>query len=141
MALLVERVEIGAASLSVRPRINDAFLSCARDVNASHGEGSVTHAAPSPETLIVHVPFRIVKRGGLKEIQLPTDAPQHRETDNTLIKALARAFRWKRILDSGWFATLADLATHERIAPAYMTCVLQLTLLALDIVEVIRDGH
>lgn len=101
----------------------------------------MTRAAPNSETLTVHVPFRIVKRGGRKAIHLPADAPQHRETDNTLIKALARAFRWKRMLDSGEFATLTELAAHERIAPSYMTRVLRLTLLAPDIVEAILDGH
>jgi len=100
----------------------------------------VTRATSGSETLTVHVPFRIVKRGGRKAIHLPADAPQHRETDNTLIKALARAFRWKRMLDSGEFATLTELAAHERIAPSYMTRVLRLTLLAPDIVEAILDG-
>ena len=49
----------------------------------------MTRATSGSETLTVHVPFRIVKRGGRKAIHLPADAPQHRETDNTLIKALA----------------------------------------------------
>jgi hypothetical protein len=65
---------------------------------------------------------------------------QLRRTDNTLVKALARAFRWKRILESGEFATIAELAEREGIAPSYMTRVLRLTLLAPDIVEAILDG-
>ncbi|HMN14338.1 MAG TPA: hypothetical protein PKD55_18635, partial [Bellilinea sp.] len=63
-----------------------------------------------------------------------------RRQPERLIKALARAFRWKRMLDSGEFATLTELAAHERIAPSYMTRVLRLTLLAPDIVEAILDG-
>ena len=74
-------------------------------------------------------------------MQLPADAPQQRKTDNTLIKALARAFRWKRMLESGEFATIAELAEREGIAPSYMTRVLRLTLLAPDIVEAILDGR
>ena len=58
-----------------------------------------------------------------------------RSTDNTLVKALARAFRWKRMLESGEFATIAELAEREGIAQSYMTRVLRLTLLAPDIVE------
>jgi hypothetical protein len=54
---------------------------------------------------------------------------------------LARAFRWKRLLDSGEFATIAELAEREGIAPSYMTRVLRLTLLAPDIVEAIVDGR
>ena len=63
-----------------------------------------------------------------------------RRTDNTLAKALARAFRWKRMLGDGEFATIAELADREGIARSYMTRVLRLTQLAPDIVEAILDG-
>ncbi|MEM5472932.1 hypothetical protein WNZ14_14455 [Hoeflea sp. AS60] len=94
-----------------------------------------------PEIVTVHVPFRLVKRGGRKEMQLPEGASSQRKMDNTLVKALARAFRWKRILESGEFATIAELAEREGIAPSYMTRVFRLTLLAPDIVEAILDGR
>lgn len=100
----------------------------------------MTRAAPIPNTVTLHVPFRIMKRGGRKEMQLPADASPQRKTDNTLIKALARAFRWKRMLEPGEFATIGGLAEREGIAPSYMTRVLRLTLLAPDIVEAILDG-
>jgi hypothetical protein len=100
----------------------------------------MTRGAPIPETVTLHVPFRVVKRGGRKEMQLPEGAIQLRKTDNTLVKALARAFRWKRMLESGEFTTIAELAEREGIAPSYMTRVLRLTLLAPDIVEAILDG-
>ncbi|QFQ88680.1 hypothetical protein F8A10_14525 [Paracoccus kondratievae] len=100
----------------------------------------MTRGAPIPETMTLHVPFRIVKRGGRKEMQLPDSATQPCKTDNTLVKALARAFRWKRMLESGEFATIAELAEREGIAPSYMTRVLRLTLLAPDIIEGILDG-
>jgi hypothetical protein len=89
----------------------------------------------------LHVPFRVVKRGGRKEIRLPPDACSRPQTDSTLVKALARAFRWKRMLEAGAFATIAELAERERIAPSYMSRVLRLTLLAPDIVEAILDGR
>jgi hypothetical protein len=57
-----------------------------------------------------------------------------------MVKALARAFRWKRMLKSGEFTTIAELAKREGIASSYMTRVLRLTLLAPDIVEAILDG-
>ena len=101
----------------------------------------MTRAKPIPETVTVHVPFRLVKRGGRKEMQLPDGASRQRKMDNTLVKALARAFRWKRMLESGEFATIAELAEREGIAPSYMTRVLRLTLLAPDIVEAILDGR
>ena len=95
----------------------------------------------TPDTITIHVPFRVVTRGGRKEVQLPPGAPVQRRTDNTLIKALARAFRWKRMLESGAFTTINELAEHEGIAPSYMTRVMRLTLLAPDIVEKILNGR
>lgn len=96
---------------------------------------------PIPSAITVRVPFRIVKRGGRKEIQPPADAPVQRRTDNTLIKALARGFRWKAMLEAGKFATMAELGEHEKIATSYLTRVLRLTLLAPDIVDAILDGR
>ena len=100
----------------------------------------MNRSTPIPETVTLHIPFRIVKRGGRKEMQMPDGAVQPRRTDSTLVKALARAFRWKRMLESGEFTTIADLAESEGIAPSYMTRVLRLTLLAPDIIEPILDG-
>lgn len=71
---------------------------------------------------------------------MPEGAQQPRRTDSALIKALARAFRWKRMLESGEFATIAELAKREGIASSYMTRVLRLTLLSPEIVEAILDG-
>ena len=101
----------------------------------------MTRASPTPHTITVTVPFRIVKRGGRKEMHLPDGAAQPRKADTTLVKALARAFRWKRMLEAGEFATITELAQREGIAPSYMTRVLRLTLLAPDIVEAVLDGR
>jgi hypothetical protein len=100
----------------------------------------MTRAKSLPDTMTIHVPFSVVKRGGRKEMQLPEGAAQARKQDNTLVKALARAFRWKRMLESGEFASTGELAEREGIAPSYMTRILQLTLLAPNFVEAILDG-
>jgi len=71
---------------------------------------------------------------------MPEGAAAPRQADNALVKALARAFRWKRTLDSGEFATIGELAEREGIPVFYLTRVLRLTLLAPDIVEAILDG-
>lgn len=100
----------------------------------------MTGAAESPETVTLHVPFRVTKHGGRKAVQLPDGVSQQPGTDTTLVKALARAFRWKCMLDSGNFATIGELAEREGIAPSDMTRVLRLRLLAPHIVEAILDG-
>jgi len=75
----------------------------------------MTRGTPIPETVTLHVPFRVAKRGGRKEMQLPEGVKQPHRTDNTLVKALGRAFRWKRMLEAGEFATIAELAKRQRL--------------------------
>ena len=58
-----------------------------------------------------------------------------------MVKALARAFRWRKMLDTGVHATLEDLARAKGVAPSYVSRVLRLTLLAPEIVEAILDGR
>ena len=101
----------------------------------------MTSRTAIPDTVTLHVPFRVVKRGGRKEMQLPEGVKQPRRTDNTLVKALARAFRWQRMLEAGEFTTIAELASHERIAASYLTRTMRLTQLSPDIVEAILDGR
>jgi hypothetical protein len=102
----------------------------------------MTRATTIPETITLHVPFRVVKRGGRKEMVLPPGASTQRaRVDNPLVKALARAFRWKRMLDAGEFATIAELARREGIAAPFLTRTMRLSQLAPDLVESILEGR
>jgi hypothetical protein len=101
----------------------------------------MTRGTLIPETVTLHVPFRIVKRGGRKEMQMPDRVRPERTPDSTLVKALARAFRWKRMLDSGEFATIAELAEREGIAAPYLTRTMRLSHLSPDLVESILEGR
>ena len=67
-------------------------------------------------------------------------APRPR-VDNAMVKALARAFRWRKLLDEGVHATLEGLATTKDVHATYVSRVLRLTLLAPEIVEAILDGR
>ncbi|ANK79896.1 MAG: hypothetical protein TEF_03115 [Rhizobiales bacterium NRL2] len=97
----------------------------------------------SRETLSVRVPFRIRKHGGRKLMVSPdgASAPARPRIDSTLVKALARAHRWKRLLEQGDYGNLTELARAEKINLSYVGRVLRLTLLAPDIVEGILDGR
>lgn len=105
----------------------------------------MTRGIPIPETVTLHVPFRVVKRGGRKEMvwpsNMPDGAPLPRKTNAALVKALARAFRWQRMLESGQFTTMSELANQEKIAPTYMTRVMRLSLLSPAMVNAILDGR
>jgi hypothetical protein len=95
-------------------------------------------------TLTVRVPLTVRKRGGRKQVVMPDGAcwgqPRPR-VDNTMVKAIARAHRWKRLMESGRFASVTELAEAEKINQSYLCRVLRLTLLAPDIVEAILDGR
>jgi hypothetical protein len=101
-------------------------------------------AANEGHTLTVRVPLTLRKRGGRKQVIAPEGAtwgaPRPR-VDNTMVKAIARAHRWKRLLESGRFASVTELAEAEKINQSYLCRVLRLTLLAPDIVEAILDGR
>lgn len=101
----------------------------------------MTRATSIPDTVTIHVPFRLVKRGGRKEMQLPEGAAQPRRTDSTLVKALARAFRWKRMLETGEFSSISELAEREGIAFTYMARLMRLSLLAPEIIDAIMAGR
>jgi hypothetical protein len=58
-----------------------------------------------------------------------------------LVKALARAFRWRRMMEAGRYGTINELAAAEKINSSYVSRLLRLTLLAPDIVEAILDGR
>ena len=94
-------------------------------------------------TLIVRIPMRFQRRGGRKRIVAPDGselAPISKpQPDRTLVKALARAWRWQRMLEEGRFASVRELAEAEQIGPSYVSRILRLTLLAPDIVDQVLD--
>jgi hypothetical protein len=97
--------------------------------------------------ITVRVPLVIRRRGGRKLVVTPdgTSAPgatpARTRADPALVKAPARAHRWKRLLESGRYGSLAELAAAERIDRSFLGKTLRLTLLAPDIVEAILDGE
>ena len=95
------------------------------------------------EIITIHVPFTLKRRGGRKLVIMPegTAAPQNTSADETLLKALARARRWNRLLESGRHASIKSIAETEGINHSYVARILRLTLLAPDIVEAILKGH
>ena len=93
------------------------------------------------QTLTVVIPLRVKPRGGRKAVVTPGVLALERRQDVTLIKAVARAFRWRRMLEAGRFGTINELAAAEKINSSYVSRVLRLTLLAPDIVEAILDGR
>ena len=100
--------------------------------------------AKGAEVVRVHVPFAIRKRGGRKLVLVPGEAeivPERVRVDSAMIKALARAFRWRKLLETGVYSTIEEVATVEKINASYVGRLLRVTLLAPKIIEAILDGR
>ncbi len=94
-------------------------------------------------SVTVRVPLAIRHRPGRKTVVTPITngvGPVTTRADPALVKALARAFRYQRMLDEGRYASITEMAAAERIDRGYLGTLLRLTLLAPDIVELILDG-
>ena len=96
-------------------------------------------------TLVVRIPMRFQRRDGRKRIVapdgsaiVPTSKPQ---PNGSLVKALARAWRWQRMLDEGVYATVSEFGDAENISKSYVSRILRLALLAPDIVEALLAGR
>jgi hypothetical protein len=99
----------------------------------------------SATSTTVHIPITFRRRGGRKQVVTPDGAPvwapRPPSVDSTLVKALARAFRWQRMLESEEYGSVAELAAMERINASFVARVLRMTLLAPDIVEAVLEGQ
>ena len=101
-------------------------------------------AALELDTLTIRIPIRLQRRGGRKLIMTPEGVatPVRKPTrDETLVKALVRAHRWRRQIENGRAKSITDLAEQECVTDAYICRMLPLTCLAPDIVEAILDGR
>ena len=96
-------------------------------------------------TITVHIPLTLRHQGGRKQVVTPAGAtpwiPTPRRVDNTLVKAIVRAHRWRDMLESGDYATVRDLAKAEAINESYLGRVLRLTLLSPTLIEAILEGR
>jgi hypothetical protein len=95
-------------------------------------------------TLTIRIPIRLQRRGGRKLIMTPegSAAPKPKpRRDETLVRALVRAHRWRRRIESGQAKSITDLAEQEGVTDAYVCRLLPLTCLAPDLVEAILDGR
>jgi hypothetical protein len=98
------------------------------------------------DTFTIRIPMQIRKRGDRKLILAPDGgqpiwaAPRPR-VDNTMVKVIARAFRWRKLIETGVHASIEEVARAEKINASYVGRVLRLTLLGPEIIEAILEGR
>lgn len=95
-------------------------------------------------SITVRVPLAIRHRPGRKTVVTPMIdgvSPVTTRADPALVKALARAFRYQRMLDQGRYASITEMAAAEKIERGYLGTLLRLTLLAPKVVLALLDGR
>ena len=92
--------------------------------------------------ITVQVPLRFISRGGRKAVFVPLAvATPQRIHDRALIKALARAYRWRKLIEEGHFASITELADAKGVNQSYACRLLRLTLLAPELVTATLNGR
>ena len=120
------------------------------DTRPAASAGDRLGSADAGATVTVHVPLEFRQRRGRKVLVAPDGAGQEqlgaprgpaqsRDEVTPAARALARAFRWRRLLETGVMATVQEIAAAETINPSYVSRVLRLTLLAPEIIEAVME--
>jgi len=97
------------------------------------------------DAIVVRIPMVLKSRRGRKEIIVPEGLPgapnEKAAAQEPLVTALARAFHWQELIDSGRHNSVTELAQALGLDRSYVCRVMRLTLLAPDIVEEIVAGR
>jgi hypothetical protein len=97
------------------------------------------------DVISIEIPMTFKKRGGRRIIVLPDGSHGHpmpaATIDNAMVKAIARAFRWQKLLENGTYSCLDEIAKAERIGPSFISRTIRLASLAPDILDSILDGR
>ncbi len=135
--LLVKEAAVSADGLDIRLHTNGL-----RSLVAELRDGQQAEVGEDGNTLSIHVPMEFHRRGGRKEIILPPDA--HTTADvsprRPIVVALARAYKWQEMLDTGEVGSLDELAAVYGVDRSYAGRILKLSTLAPDIVQRIVAG-
>jgi hypothetical protein len=111
----------------------------------SRTQGTAETWSLDDDTITVFIPMTWKRRGGQKVIIAPDGgdawAPPKSRPDETLIRALARAHRWNRMLEAGRYHSAQEIADAEKIGRSFVSRLLRLTLVAPDIQEAILEGR
>jgi hypothetical protein len=101
----------------------------------------------STRTISVFVPLNIKKRGGGTFILTPKDkGPKEDQADSKhfnhpIIKAIAKAYKWKIMIETGQISSLGEIAQKEKLKPPYVSRVFSLNFLSPRIVEGFLNGN
>jgi hypothetical protein len=97
------------------------------------------------KTMVVSIAISLRRQGGRKKVVSPAHAPPWAppppRIDNTIVKALVRAHRWRNLLEANLFASVRELAKAEKINESFLCRVLRLRLLSPTLTEAVLNGQ
>jgi hypothetical protein len=109
------------------------------------GRSSRPKLSSDGRTVVVSIPISFRRQGGRKAMVTPSHAPNWSppppRIDNTIVKALVRAHRWRQMLEANRFASVRELAKAEKINESYLCRVLRLTLISPALTEAVLNGQ
>ena len=95
------------------------------------------------ETINIFIPLEIKKRGGTAMVIMPKNISKEecqKNFDEKIIKSVARAYKWKVMLDEERVSSLAAIAEKENVNPSYVSRIFNLNFLSPKIIERILNG-
>lgn len=89
------------------------------------------------ETIQVFVPLKVRKKNGRPKILPPADyLPSEDNTqDPHILRAIGRAWAWRRRMEAGEFSTVRDLAIAVNLAERHVSRQLRLAYLAPEVLK------
>ena len=90
-----------------------------------------------PDTIQVFVPLKVRKKNGRPKILPPADyLPSEDKTqDPHILRAIGRAWSWRRRMEAGEFGTVRDLAIAVNLAERHVSRQLRLAYLAPEVLR------
>jgi hypothetical protein len=97
----------------------------------------------APDTIQVFVPLKLRKKNGRPKILLPADyLPSEDQTqDPHILRAIGRAWAWRRRMEAGEFGTVRDLAIAVNLAERHVSRQLRLAYLAPEVLKRLTCGR
>ena len=89
------------------------------------------------DTTRVFIPLAFKQKNGRPRIMAPDLEPhfQARVQDPHILRALGRAWAWRRKLESGEAATIHDIAKAEGVTDRFVSRMMRLAYLSPDVLE------
>lgn len=89
------------------------------------------------DTVRVFIPLAFKRKNGRPRIMAPDVEPhfQARVQDPHILRALGRAWSWRRKLETGEASTIQDIAKAEKVSDRFIGPMMRLAYLSPDVLE------